>query len=110
MVQFEPSTFPIQNVKLRVKQKAVLPYKVFLYIDFFPPNSRALLPIFRTNRRDGSHFAQIGSHFAQITIPNPCSLLSRHTPLSVWGARGEKPSQLALVFKYFRQFMGQALL
>ena len=29
---------------------------------------------------------------------------------AVWGLRVEKPSQLALVFKYFRKFMGQALL
>ena len=27
---------------------------------------------------------------------------------TVWGMRVEKPSQLALVLKYFRKFMGQA--
>ena len=68
-----------------------------------PPNSRALLPTFRTDCPDGSHFAQMGSHFAQTgshfaqtgshfaqmgsrfaqnTTVNPCSLLSRHTPLT----------------------------
>ena len=51
-------------------------------IEFFPPNSRALWPIFRTNCPNGSHFAQMGPHFAQNTNPKPCSLLSRHTPLS----------------------------
>ena len=45
---------------------------------FFLPNSRALLPTFRTNCPDGSHFAQMGSDFAQNTTTNPCSLLSRH--------------------------------
>ena len=51
-------------------------------IKFFLPNSRALLPTFRTNCPDGSHFAQMGSHFAQNTTSNPCSLLSCHKPLS----------------------------
>ena len=46
-----------------------------------PPNSRALLPTYSTNCPYPSHFAQIGCHFAQITTPNPCSLLSHHTPL-----------------------------
>ena len=45
------------------------------------PNSRALLPTFRTDCPDGSHFAQMGSRFAQYIIPNPYSLLSNHTPL-----------------------------
>ena len=45
-------------------------------IEFFLPNSRALLPTFRTNCPDGSHFAQMGSNFAQNTTTNPCSLLS----------------------------------
>ena len=44
----------------------------------FLPNSRALLPTFRANCPDGSHFAQMGSDFAQKTTTNPCSLLSRH--------------------------------
>ena len=47
----------------------------------FSPNSRELLPTFHTNCPDGSHFAQMGSHFAQNPTPNPCSLLSSHTPL-----------------------------
>ena len=46
--------------------------------DDYLPNSRALLPIFRTNCPDGSHFAQMGFHFAQNTTPNSCSLLSNH--------------------------------
>ena len=41
---------------------------------------RARLPTFSTNCLDGSHFAQMGSQFAQNPNPNPCSLLSRHTP------------------------------
>ena len=49
-------------------------------IEFFP-NSRAFVPTFHTNCLDGSPFAQMGSHFAQNTTPNPCCLLSRHTPL-----------------------------
>ena len=53
-----------------------------LMIKFFGSNSRAFLPTFHTNCPDGSHLAQMGSHFAQNTIPNPCSLLSSHTPLS----------------------------
>ena len=53
-----------------------------LMIESFCPNSRALLPTFRTNCPDGSHFAQMGSPFAQNTTPNPCSLLSSHTPHS----------------------------
>ena len=36
-------------------------------IEFFFPNSRALLPIFHTNCPDGSLFAQMGSHFVQNT-------------------------------------------
>ena len=51
-------------------------------VNFPPPNSRALLPTFRTNCPDGSQFAQMGSHFDRTTTSNPCSLLSRHTPLS----------------------------
>ena len=51
-------------------------------IEHIFPNSRALLPIFCTNCPDGPHFAQMGSHFTQSTTPNPCLLLSRHTPLS----------------------------
>ena len=47
-------------------------------IEFFLPNSRAILPTFHTNCPDGSHFAQMGSDFAQKTTTNPCSLLSRH--------------------------------
>ena len=47
----------------------------------FFPNSRAHLPTFHTSCPNGSHFAQMGSHFAQNTTPNPCSLLSSHTPL-----------------------------
>ena len=47
-------------------------------IEFFLPNSRALLPTFRANCPGGSHFAQMGSDFAQKTTTNPCSLLSRH--------------------------------
>ena len=50
-------------------------------INFLFPNSRALLPTFRTNCPDGSHFFQIGTHFAQNTTTNPCSLLSSHTLL-----------------------------
>ena len=46
----------------------------------FFPDSRVLLPIFRTNCPHGSHFAQMGSYFAQDTITNPCSLLSTHKP------------------------------
>ena len=38
------------------------------------------MPTFSTNCLDGSHFAQMGSQFAQNPNPNPCSLLSRHTP------------------------------
>ena len=34
----------------------------------------------------------------------------RHTSGAVWGMRVEKPSPLALVFQYFRQFICQALL
>ena len=55
---------------------------MFQMIEFFWPNSRALLPTFSTNCPDGSHFAQMGSHFAQNTTTNPCSLLNRHQPLS----------------------------
>ena len=54
-------------------------------IEFFLPNSRAFLPTFSTFCPDGSQFAQMGSRFAQIpqnTTTNPCSLLSRHKPLS----------------------------
>ena len=51
-------------------------------IDFFLPNARALLPTFSTICPDESHFAQMGSDFAQKTTNNPCSLLSRHKPLS----------------------------
>ena len=50
-------------------------------IEFFFPNSRALLPTFQTNCPDWSHFAQIRSHFAQNTTTNPCFLLSLHKPL-----------------------------
>ena len=46
-----------------------------------PPNSRELLPTFRTNCPGGSQFAQIGSHLAQNTTTNRCSLLSSHKPL-----------------------------
>ena len=47
-------------------------------IEFFFPNSRSLLPTYRTNCPDGFHFAQMGSHFAQNfnTTTNPYSLLS----------------------------------
>ena len=53
-------------------------------VEFFPPilDSRTRLLTFHTNCTDGSHFALMGFHFAQITTPNPCSLLSSHTPLS----------------------------
>ena len=51
-------------------------------IVLFLPNSRALLPTFRTNCPNGSHFAQMGSDFAQNTTTSPCSLLSCHKPLS----------------------------
>ena len=51
-------------------------------MNFLCPNSRALLPIFRTNCPDGSHFAQMESHFAQNTTTNPCSLPSRHKSFS----------------------------
>ena len=51
-------------------------------IEFFPHNSRALLPTFRINCPDGVAFSPMRSHFAQNTIPNPCSLLGSHTPLS----------------------------
>ena len=51
-------------------------------IEFCFPNSRALLPTFRTNCPDGSHFALLGSHFARSTTTNLCSLLSGHKPLS----------------------------
>ena len=51
-------------------------------IEFFPHNSRALLPTFRINCPDGVSFSPMRSHFAQNTIPNPCSLLGSHTPLS----------------------------
>ena len=50
-------------------------------IDFFFPNSRALLPTFLTNCANWSHFSQMGSHLAQNTTTNPCSLLSHHKPL-----------------------------
>ena len=50
-------------------------------IEFFLPNSRALLPTFPTSYPDGSHFAQMESHFDQNTTTNPCSLLSNHNPL-----------------------------
>ena len=43
-------------------------------IEFFLPNSRALLPTFSTICPEGSHFAKMGSHFAQNT--------SHHKPLS----------------------------
>ena len=36
-----------------------------------PTNSRALLPNFRSNCQDDSHFAQMGSHFAQNATPSP---------------------------------------
>ena len=52
-----------------------------LMIEFFLPDSRALLPTFHTNCPDGSHFAQMGPHFVQNTTTNPCSLLSRHKHL-----------------------------
>ena len=39
-------------------------------IEFFFPNSRALLTTFHINCPDICHFAQIGSHFAQNTTPN----------------------------------------
>ena len=51
-------------------------------IGIFLPDSRAFLPIFHTNCPDRSHFAQMGSDFAQNATSNPCSLLSRHKPLS----------------------------
>ena len=50
-------------------------------IEFFSPNSRALLHTFQTNCPHGSHFAQMGSHFAQNSTTNPRSLLSRHKSL-----------------------------
>ena len=53
-----------------------------IIIEFFSPNSRGLLPTFRTNCPDGSHFALMGSHCALNATPNPCSLLNRHAPLS----------------------------
>ena len=53
-----------------------------LMIEFFLPNSRALLPTFRINCPDWSHLVQMGYHFAQNTTTNPCSLLSHHKPLS----------------------------
>ena len=40
------------------------------------------MPTLSTNCPDGSHFAQMGFRFAQNITTNPCSLLSRHTPLS----------------------------
>ena len=68
--------------KVYVVLRALLVWMFWEMIEFFWPNSRALLPIFSTNCPDGSHFAQMGSHFAQKTTPNPCSLLSRpsHMP------------------------------
>ena len=51
-------------------------------IDFVFPDSRAFLPFFLYKFPHASHFAQMGSHFAQNTTTNPCSLLSRHKPLS----------------------------
>ena len=53
-------------------------------IEFFSPNLEhfSSLPTFHTNCPHVSHFAQMGSHFAQNTTTNPCSLLSRHKPLS----------------------------
>ena len=53
-----------------------------LMIEFFLPNSRALLPTYRANCPNGSHIAQKGSHFSQNTTTNTFSLLSSHTPLS----------------------------
>ena len=35
------------------------------------PNSRVLVPIFRINRQDGSHFAQMGSHLPRIPPQSP---------------------------------------
>ena len=69
---------PIQTNTCNMYLKQHIPIHATIHsmmIEFFPPNSRALLPIFRLNCPDGSHFAQI-------TIANPCSLLSRRAPLS----------------------------
>ena len=40
-------------------------------IEFFLPNSRALLPTFRTNCPDWSHFAQMGLILPRIPPPTP---------------------------------------
>ena len=42
-------------------------------IEFFLPNSRAILPTFQTNCPHRSHFSQMGSDFAQNTTSKPCS-------------------------------------
>ena len=52
-------------------------------IEFFLPNSRALLPTFHINCLILPRWALLmGSHFAQNTTTNPCSLLSQHKILS----------------------------
>ena len=53
-------------------------------IEFFLPNSRAILPTFRTNCQVGLILPRWGLRvsFAHNTTTNPCSLLSRHKTLS----------------------------
>ena len=52
-------------------------------IDFFLPNSRALLPTFSTNCPDGSQFAQMGLSLPRMPPPTPV-LYSAFT-LPFWG-------------------------
>ena len=61
---------PVQVYSQAAVQEPLLLTPLESMIEFFLPNSRALLPTFRTNCPDGSHFAQMGSNF-QNTTTNP---------------------------------------
>ena len=54
-------------------------------IEFFSPNSRAILPTFPTRYPDGSHFAQMGPHFDQNTTTNPLGLFFTQLSQSPFG-------------------------
>ena len=67
-------THSMPGVPFRPNHATLPKENVRWMIEFFLPNSRALLPTFRTNCPDGSHFAQMGSDLSQKTTTNPCSL------------------------------------
>ena len=62
---------------LRVAQHLPQPHDWIFF-----PSLEHFCPTFRTNCPHRSLFFQMGSHYAQNTTTNPCSLLSRHKPLS----------------------------